>query len=269
MNFTIFISLVHNAALLLALSVIFEIAYGILYRYRRLQSVFNSVMIALICLVIMAQPYTLFPGLVFDTRSILISVTALIFGFVPTLITVLAAVVYRLIAGGVGTLPGIAVIVSCAAIGLVWRRFLYPQSRKQRWLNVYLMSVTVHLTMLACMLLLPYPQNYETIRAIALPVLMIYPVTAALLSLLLLRQMDTIKLKRQLELSEDRFRVLFDEAPLGYQSLDMEGRFLEVNQQWLDMLGYDRQEVIGQWFGDFLSPDFVEEYHRQYEEFKA
>ncbi len=268
-NFAIFIPLIQNAAFLLGLSVIFEIAYGILLRYRRMQPVFNGLMIALICLAIMALPYTLQPGLVFDTRSILISVTALIFGFVPTLITVLAAVAYRLIAGGVGALPGVAVIVSCAVIGLAWRRFFYPKSRKQRGLNVYLMSVTVHLVMLACMLLLPYPQNMETIRAIALPVLIIYPVTEALLSLLLLRQMDTKKLQQQLELSEERFRVLFDKAPLGYQSLDMDGHFLEVNQQWLDMLGYARREVIGEWFGDFLSPDFVEEHRRRFAEFKA
>lgn len=268
-DFAIFVPLIQNAAFLLGLSVIFEIAYGILSRYRRMQPVFNGMMIALICLAIMALPYTLQPGLVFDTRSILISVTALIFGFVPTLMTVLAAIAFRLIAGGVGTLPGIAVIVSCAAIGLMWRRFLYPSSRKQRWMNVLLMSVTVHLVMLACMLLLPYPQNVETIRAIALPVLTVYPVTATLLSLLLLRQMDTKKLQRRLELSEERFRVLFDKAPIGYQSLDMDGRFLEVNRQWLDMFGYARREVIGEWFGDFLSPDNVEEHRRSFAGFKA
>ena len=248
---------------------IFEIAYGVLSRYRRMQPVYNGVMIAMICVAIMALPYTLQPGLVFDTRSILISVSALIFGFVPTLITVLAAVAYRLLAGGVGSLPGIAVIVSCAVIGLAWRRFYYPKTKKQRWLNVFLMSVTVHLVMLACMLLLPYPQNMETIRTIALPVLTVYPVTATLLSLLLLRQMDTKKLQNQLELSEERFRVLFDKAPLGYQSLDMNGRYLDVNQQWLDMLGYERREVIGEWFGDFLSPDFVEEHRRRFAEFKV
>ena len=54
--------------------------------------------------------------------------------------------------------------------------------------------------------------------------------------------------------SEERFELLFDKAPLGYQSLDQDGCFLEVNQQWLDMLGYERQEVIGHWFGDFLDP---------------
>jgi len=37
--------------------------------------------------------------------------------------------------------------------------------------------------------------------------------------------------------SEQRFQLLFNKAPLGYQSLDINGNFIEVNQQWLDTLG--------------------------------
>ena len=116
---------------------------------------------------------------------------------------------------------------------------------------------------------LPYPSSVETIRAIAVPVLLIYPVTAMLLSLLLMLQADTKKLQNQLSRSEERFRILFDQAPLGYQSLDANGRFLQVNKQWLDMFGYTREEVIGVWFGDFLAPDCVEEQLKTFADFKA
>ena len=55
--------------------------------------------------------------------------------------------------------------------------------------------------------------------------------------------------------SEAKFRLLYEKVPLGYQSLDETGHFLEVNPSWLDMLGYHKEEVVGQWFGDFLHPD--------------
>lgn len=58
--------------------------------------------------------------------------------------------------------------------------------------------------------------------------------------------------------SETRFRMLFDQAPVGYQSLDSEGRFIDVNQTWLDVMGYEREEVIGQKFENFLAPQYVE-----------
>lgn len=58
--------------------------------------------------------------------------------------------------------------------------------------------------------------------------------------------------------SEERFQLLFNKAPLGYQSLNIKGCFIEVNQQWLDTLGYERDEVIGKWFGDFMPPAYQE-----------
>ena len=69
--------------------------------------------------------------------------------------------------------------------------------------------------------------------------------------------------------SEERFQLLFNKAPLGYQSLDQDGRFIEVNQKWLDTLGYTREEVIGKWFGDFLCPEFVEGFRQRFPLFKA
>ncbi len=270
MDWAVFLPLIENASLLLVLSVIYETVNYFPLRFRRIQPLFNGALIAIICMIIMSLPYTLQPGLVFDTRSILISVAALIFGPIPTAITVAAALTYRLIAGGIGTLPGVSVILSCALIGLGWRRWLYPKSKKLRWLNVYLMSITVHVVMLACQLLfLPYPDNINTIRAIAAPVLIVYPVTAMLLSLLLMRQQEARQLGEQLRESEERFRALFQEAPLGYQSLDIDGNILDVNQQWLDMLGYAREDVIGRWFGEFLLPESTEVYSRKFEEFKS
>jgi len=69
--------------------------------------------------------------------------------------------------------------------------------------------------------------------------------------------------------SEERFQLLFNEAPLGYQSLDINGYIINVNQKWLNTLGYSRQEVIGKWFGDFLSPDSQEGFRQRFPIFKA
>ena len=72
-----------------------------------------------------------------------------------------------------------------------------------------------------------------------------------------------------LQESEERFQLLFNKAPLGYQSLDFDGNFIEVNQQWLDTLGFTREEVIGKWFGDFLSPMYQEGFLKRFPIFKA
>jgi len=69
--------------------------------------------------------------------------------------------------------------------------------------------------------------------------------------------------------SEKRFRHLFQRAPLGYQSLDAEGCFLDVNQAWLDLLGYSRDQVIGSWFGDFLASHEIDSYKQRFPQFIA
>lgn len=69
--------------------------------------------------------------------------------------------------------------------------------------------------------------------------------------------------------SEERFQMLFNQAPLGYQSLNIDGNFIEVNQQWLDTLGFTREEVIGKWFGDFLSPDYRDGFRKRFPLFKS
>ena len=75
--------------------------------------------------------------------------------------------------------------------------------------------------------------------------------------------------EKTLRESEERFRLLYEKAPLGYQSLDAAGCFIDVNQTWLDTLGYSREEVIGRWFGDFLAPHEVEAFRQRFPKFKA
>lgn len=74
---------------------------------------------------------------------------------------------------------------------------------------------------------------------------------------------------RRLQQSEERFRLLYERSPLPYQSLDADGCFLEVNHAWLNILGYTREEVIGQWFGQFLLPAQRALFLERFPQFKA
>ncbi|MCK4657180.1 MAG: PAS domain S-box protein, partial [candidate division Zixibacteria bacterium] len=67
---------------------------------------------------------------------------------------------------------------------------------------------------------------------------------------------------------DDRFRLFYEQSPLGYQSLDEDGRILEVNPTWLGMLGYNHDEVIGKWFGDFLAVSYRDHFRDSFPKFK-
>jgi len=68
--------------------------------------------------------------------------------------------------------------------------------------------------------------------------------------------------------SEEKYRAFYNNAPLSYQSLDENGCFIDINPMWSKTLGYERDEVIGKWFGDFLHPDYVEHFRINFPAFK-
>lgn len=79
----------------------------------------------------------------------------------------------------------------------------------------------------------------------------------------------SIKLSEDLlKENEQKFRMLFDNAPLGYQSLDENGNFIEVNQAWCNTLGYQKEEIIGKWFGDLLAPEYKDKFRTNFPLFK-
>lgn len=55
--------------------------------------------------------------------------------------------------------------------------------------------------------------------------------------------------------SETRFRALFEQAPVAYQSLDQAGRYLDMNQELCTLLGEDAEALVGTPFAVFCPPD--------------
>jgi PAS domain S-box-containing protein len=72
----------------------------------------------------------------------------------------------------------------------------------------------------------------------------------------------------QLKEIGEKFRAFYDYAPLPYQSLDQEGCFIDVNPSWLSLLGYERDEVIGKYFGSFLHKNWLSHFEKNFPEFK-
>jgi len=52
--------------------------------------------------------------------------------------------------------------------------------------------------------------------------------------------------------------LLYQEMPLAYQALNEQGFFMDVNQAWLTMLQYEREEIIGRHFSEFLTPKYAQ-----------
>lgn len=66
---------------------------------------------------------------------------------------------------------------------------------------------------------------------------------------------DITKLKeteKELEESEEKFRQLYENAPIPYHTLSAEGIITDVNEKWCQTLGYSKKEVIGRSIFNFI-----------------
>lgn len=61
-----------------------------------------------------------------------------------------------------------------------------------------------------------------------------------------------MRMQEELERREHKFRLLYEQAPIPYQSLDNEGRILEVNPAWLRLTGLKREQAVGRHFSELL-----------------
>lgn len=68
---------------------------------------------------------------------------------------------------------------------------------------------------------------------------------------------ERVEANKLLKNSEKRFQALFENAPLAYQSLDIDGNIQAVNQAWLRMLNCGPEDIEGKAIQDFLTPESV------------
>ena len=89
------------------------------------------------------------------------------------------------------------------------------------------------------------------------------------------RVLDEVERKRTLKLaqqalldSQEKYKALYDNAPVAYQSLNEQGELIDINPAWLSLLGYQRDEVIGKSLGEFLHPDSIGYFKTRFPQFK-
>ena len=243
MNLDTFFQLLNNAELLVFLSVLYQIMQYYEEKLKRNLVYINGVFLGSIGVILMSIPVRLTNGTVFDTRSILISLIGLIFGFIPSIIATTMMVLYRIYMNGPGILMGVMVILSSCFIGLYWRKIAKRIKIKNALLSLYLFGIAVHIAMLACTLFLPNAIRNSTLQSILYPVLIIYPLATVIVGKLLQFQQELSENHKRISAAERKFHSIFDQAKIGIGYTDLSGKFIDMNQMFSEMLGYSHDEL--------------------------
>ncbi len=259
MDKSIFLPLVQNAALLLALVFLYDaIPKKHQRQYFLLWRLGIGLFIGGIGVAIMSTPWMYEPGIIFDTRSVLLCVSGLFFGGLPTAIAVVITSLYRLSIGGVAMWVGVGVIISSGLIGVIWRHYRKSYLANISGKEVFGFAFLVHLVMLSWFFLLPNQLALPVLSKIALPILLIYPLATWLLSRLLSRRFE-LERDEQIRLQDDfLFRSQFNVGNIGIAITGVDQKWIKVNPRLCQMLKYSEDELLHMTWKQLTHPDDVE-----------
>jgi len=244
MNQSLIIGLLQNASILLAFAVLYDLFSLKKDGSKPLLNQFGvGLILGILGIILIATPWTLVPGITFDTRSILLSVTGLFFGPLPTLVAVVLTGAYRIYLGGNGIFMGLAVIVSSAGVGLLWRHFRPRWDQKKYWAELLSMGFVVHALMILCSFLLPAEIVFKTIKTIALPVIIVYPLVTLLLGTVVQFLLKSQKNKHDLHSSEERWKFALEGSGDGVWDWNVETNEVFFSKRWKNMLGFEEDEI--------------------------
>lgn len=242
---TIAIGLLQNTAILLSLSMLYEFLW---LRYEdhlsAVRKVAAGLIIGSITILVMSTPWTYVPGIVFDMRSVGLSVSGLFFGPFPTLIAIGMAAIMRFIAGGGGMWMGITVIISSGLIGILWGHFRPQWSKRNQIIELLSLGLVVHLVMLASTLLLPSDSMPEMAQFLSLPLFLIYTPATILLGLVL-RQQKINHFNRKAAQKLILLSKAIDQIPVSVVITNKEGVIQYINPAFTKITGYSEEKVMG------------------------
>jgi len=216
MNNPSYLGLVHNFALLLAIIIIFDIVVQRELRKKiHYHLFFTGFLVGGIGILVMLTPWVLSPGVIFDTRSILLSISGLYFGIIPTLIAMIITAAFRIYQGGGGALTGVFVILSTGMIGIIWHYFRKNELEKIKWWELYIFGLINHIVMLFLMLFMPKEIIRNVLETISIPVLIIYPIGTLLLGFVLRNRLQREKSKEALIFTTTRLNTAQSLSKIG------------------------------------------------------
>jgi len=247
--------IVSNIALLSILGIIITHSPFDKIKHPILKNIFIGTIIGGIGIAIMLVPVILVPGVVFDSRSILISVGGLFFGMIPGGVATLMLLLFRVYQGGAGVYMGIAVILSSFFLGIMMRKLRIRnlfENRTRRKIELYLFGLIVHVSMVSMVIFLPENYRMSTFSEIVGPVLIFYPLGLVLLSELIIESIER-------QSSENRNNSLYENSnALIIITSKANNCIVGVNKAASKFLGYQENQLINLNFDELFDNSKIE-----------
>lgn len=238
-----YFTLILNVSLMVALSVVSSFIEQYWPRHTSTGKVIQGLAFGAVAALSMFHSLQLEPGLLFDGRSIMLSLCALFFGPLSAVISSVLALICRLALGGSGVVLGCILIASSTTIGLVAHRLFRVNGRTLLLRHLFVFGIVVHIVMLAAAFSLPLETALATVKSIGLPVLLFYPLATVLVGKILLDQERNLQFIERLQQAKEQLDITLRSIQDAVIATDTNGTILYMNPVAETLTGWRLDEA--------------------------
>ena len=246
----IVIELVYNLLGLVALSVLSGFIDSRFDREKLSGKILQGIIFGLIAVVGMMYPYKFTTGIIFDGRSVVLSLCTLYFGPVAGVIALLFASSYRIYLGGIGTIMGCSVIASSFLIGYLFFRLRKHKYFRMTFARLYIFGFLVNLSMLLLMLTLPSIVRHETFSVLSISIITVYPIMTVLIGRILFDHEQRKQAFKLLQHNESLFRATLYSIGDAVITTDNFGSIQQLNRVAEQLTGWKEEDAQGRSLDD-------------------
>ncbi|MBN1949074.1 MAG: PAS domain S-box protein [Candidatus Cloacimonetes bacterium] len=261
-----YLSLLQNVVLLLALSTLYSLLTRLRWKSEIWARILSGILFGVVAIIGMNFPFRYSPGIIYDGRSIILSLAGMFGGGITAALSALIAGVYRAQMGGAGVWAGLATILGCSSLGVVFHRVYMNRPERLNIFSLYIFGICAHIVMLASQLLLqPWPAGPQIISRIWLPILLIFPVVTVLVGLLLGDEGARVRGEKALLKARNYVEKIIQTANVIFVQLDKQGRVVILNEAAEQITGYRSSEIKGkEWFKTLIPEESYPEFWGSY-----
>ena len=240
------LELVYNLSVLVALSVLSAFLEERFDRTTKTGQILQGILFGAIALVGMLYPLKIEEGLIFDGRTVVLSLCSLFFGPLAGSLAALVTAVYRIGLGGPGLAMAIATILTAFLFGTLFY-YWYTSSEGFHFSKRHLLSLglLVHGAMLLETLLLPGERTLPTLLSIGPTVAIAYPIATVLIGKILLDQIERKLFLQDLQDAVERYRTTLESIGDGVITTDSRGIVEFLNPVAEHLTGFSSSEAVG------------------------
>jgi PAS domain S-box-containing protein len=246
--------LVLNLSLLVTLSVLSGFIERRWNRETLTGKILQGLLFGFVAIVGMIFSFKFTEGLIFDGRTIVISLCTLFFGPLSGLISALLSGIYRIWIGGVGLPMGLLKILEAFVIGYV---FHYLKIKYDvYWLTLtrlYLFGLLVHAIMVALIFTLPLRLATDVLYNLGLIIIIVYPIITVLIGKILFDQEVGTRYVKDIELRESLYRTTLYSIGDAVITTDSRGIVQNMNSVAESLTGWLEKEASGKEIGEVFN----------------